>query len=262
MDIIVCVKRVPDVAEAEVDIDSSGRGIQLGSLGYVINEWDNFAVEAAVSLVEAHGGKVTAITVGGENDEEVLRRALAMGADEAIHLVDPTFEGSDSFGIATILNKAIAEIPYDLVLTGAVSGDVGGGRVGPMLAAMAGIPHVCLATELTVEGGIARVRHEVEGGLERVVELDLPALVTVQTGMNEPRYVSVLGIRKAGRKPLRPAGAADIGIAADSVGPSGARVTVEEMFLPPKGEAAEILTGEDEDKVAALVERLRQQGGI
>jgi electron transfer flavoprotein beta subunit len=262
MDIIVCVKRVPDVAEAEVDIDSSGRGIQLGSLGYVINEWDNFAVEAAVSLVETHGGKVTAITVGEENDEEVLRRALAMGADEAIHLTDPAFEGSDSFGIATILNKAIADIPYDLVLTGAVSGDVGGGRVGPMLAAMAGIPHVCLATELSVEGNTARVRHEVEGGLERVIELDLPALVTVQTGMNEPRYVSVLGIRKAGRKPLKPESAADIGIAADVVGAAGARVTVEEMFLPPKGEAAEILTGEDEETVAALVERLRQQGGI
>jgi electron transfer flavoprotein beta subunit len=185
-----------------------------------------------------------------------------MGADEALCLTDPAFDGSDSFGIANILSKAIADIPYDLVLTGAVSGDVGGGRVGPMLAAMAGIPHVCLATELSVDAGTARVRHEVEGGLERVVELDLPALVTVQTGMNEPRYVSVLGIRKARRKPLTAAGAAEIGIAPDSVGPAGTRVTVEEMFLPPKGEAAEILQGDDEDTVAALVERLRQQGGV
>ena len=93
MDIIVCVKRVPDVAEAEVDIDSSGRGIQLGTLGYVINEWDNFAIEAAVQLKEAHGGRVTAITVGGEDDEEVLRRAMAMGADEALHLMDPAAVG-------------------------------------------------------------------------------------------------------------------------------------------------------------------------
>ena len=262
MDIIVCVKRVPDIAEAEVDIDSSGRGIQLGTLGYVINEWDNFAIEAAVSLVETHGGKVTVITVGGEDDEDVLRRALAMGADEALRLTDPAFEGSDSFGIARILHKAIAAIPYDLLLTGAVSGDVGGGRVGPMLAAMAGIPHVCLATELSVEGATARVQHEVEGGLERIVELDLPALVTVQTGMNEPRYVSVLGIRKAGRKPLRAADAAEIGVAPDSVGAAGARVRVDEMFLPPKGEGAEILAGDDEEVVAALVERLRQQGGI
>ena len=262
MDIIVCVKRVPDVAEAEVDIDSSGRGIQLGTLGYVINEWDNFAVEAAVSLVEEHGGKVTAITVGGEDDEDVLRRALAMGADEALRLTDPAFDGSDSFGIASILNGAIANIPYNLVLTGAVSGDVGGGRVGPMLAAMAGIPHVCLATELSVDGGVARVRHEVESGLERMVELDLPAMVTVQTGMNEPRYVSVLGIRKARRKPLTAAGAAEIGIAPDSVGAAGVHVTVEEMFLPPKGEAAEILAGDDEEAVVALIDRLRQQGGI
>lgn len=262
MDIIVCVKRVPDIAEAEVDIDSSGRGIQLGTLGYVINEWDNFAIEAAVSLVETHGGKVTVITVGGEDDEDVLRRALAMGADEALRLTDPAFDGSDSFGIASILQKAIAGIPYDLLLTGAVSGDVGGGRVGPMLAAMAGIPHVCLATKLSVEGGTARVQHEVEGGLERIVELDLPALVTVQTGMNEPRYVSVLGIRKAGRKPLRAADAAEIGVAPDSVGTAGAQVRVDEMFLPPKGEGAEILAGDDEEVVATLVERLRQQGGI
>jgi len=262
MDIIVCVKRVPDIAEAEVDIDSSGRGIQLGTLGYVINEWDNFAIEAAVSLVEAHGGKVTVVTVGGEDDEDVLRRALAMGADEALRLTDPAFEGSDSYGIASILNKAIADIPYDLLLTGAVSGDVGGGRVGPMLAAMAGIPHVCLATKLSVEGGTARVHHEVEGGLERIVELDLPALVTVQTGMNEPRYVSVLGIRKAGRKPLRAADAAEIGVAPDTVGTVGAQVRIDEMFLPPKGEGAEILAGEDEETVATLVERLCQQGGI
>ena len=131
-----------------------------------------------------------------------------------------------------------------------------------MLAAMAGIPHVCLATELSVEGDTARVRHEVEGGLERVVELDLPALVTVQTGMNEPRYVSVLGIRKAGRKPLRVVGAADIGLTPDTAGPAVARVKVDEMFLPPKGEAAEILPGDAEEAATALVERLRQQGGI
>ena len=102
MEIIVCVKRVPDTAELEVEIDRSGTGIEERDLAYGINEWDNFAVEAALNLKEEHGGKVTAITVGGEDDEEVLRRALAMGADEAVHLMDSAFEGSDAQGIATI----------------------------------------------------------------------------------------------------------------------------------------------------------------
>lgn len=262
MDIIVCVKRVPDTAEADVEVASSGRGIEESGLGFFINEWDNFAVEAGVSLVEEHGGSVTVMTVGGEDDEEVLRRALAMGADEAVHLMDPAFDGSDAYGLATILRKAISDRPFDLILTGAVSGDVGGGHVGAMLAAMLGIPHVSLATELSVEGGTARVQHEVEGGLERVVELDLPALVTVQTGLNEPRYVSILGIRKAGRKPLSVMTAGELGLDPDATGAAGARVRTEELFLPPRGEGAEILEGEDDETVAALIERLREHGGI
>jgi len=262
MEIIVCIKRVPDVSEAELDIDRSGQGIDEADLVYGINEWDNFAIEAAVQLKEAHGGTVTAITVGGEDDEEVLRRALAMGADEALHLRDEAFEGSDARGIATILHKAISSRPHDLVLTGAISGDEGSGHVGGMLAAMLGIRQVALATALTVDRSRATVRHEVEGGLERVVELDLPALVTVQTGLNEPRYVSIRGIRKVSGMEIPVAGAADLGIDPATVGLTGAQVVTEELFIPPRGEGAEILEGDDDDMVDTLIERLREHGGL
>lgn len=262
MDIIVCVARVPDATEAEVEIDRTGRGVKTDDFVYGINEWDNFAVEAALALKEEHGGTVTAVTVGDEDAEEVLRRALAMGADAALHLMDPAFEGSDAAAIARILYAAIAPRPHDLVLTGAVTGDGGSGHVGGMLAGLAGVPHVTLATDLSVEGSVARARHEVEGGLERVVELDLPAVVTVQTGINEPRYVSIRGIRKVRNVEIPVAGAADIGLDPATVGAAGCSVVVEELFLPSRGDGAEMLEGRDEEMVDELVKRLREQGGI
>jgi electron transfer flavoprotein beta subunit len=262
MEIVVCVKRVPDTAELEIEINRSGSGIEERDLAYGVNEWDNFAIEAALALKEEHGGKVTAITIGGEDDEEVLRRALAMGADEAIHLSDPAFEGSDAQGIATILHKAISARPFDLVLTGAVSSDRSSGQVGGMLAALLDIPQVVLATDLKIEGGKATVAHEVEGGLERVVELDLPALVSVQTGLNEPRYVSIRGIRKVSSMEIPLQNASELGLDASSLGAAGAMVTVEEIFLPPKGDGAEMLEGDDEEMVEQLVGKLREQGGL
>ena len=262
MEIIVCVKRVPDTAELEIEIDRSGSGIEERDLAYGINEWDNFAIEAALAIKEERGAKVTAMTIGGEDDEEVLRRALAMGADEAVHLMDSAFEGSDAQGIAAILHKAISARPFDLVLTGAISSDRSSGQVGGLLAALLEIPQVVLATDLKVEGGKAIVAHEVEGGLERVVELDLPALVSVQTGINEPRYVSIRGIRKVSKMEIPVLAAGDMGLDGTTVGAAGAKVTVEELFLPPKGEGAQMLEGDDEEMVEQLVAKLREQGGL
>jgi electron transfer flavoprotein beta subunit len=257
MDIVVCVKRVPDLAEAELEIDGRSKRLDVSDLDQGINEWDNFAVEAAVQLKEAHGGKVTAVTVGDEEAEEVLRRALAMGADEALHLCDPAFEDADPWVVASALAKALAGRPCDLVLCGAISADGTSGHVGGMLAALLDVPQVALATHLEVAGGKALVRHEVEGGLEREVELDLPALVTVQTGINEPRYVSIRGIRKVADVEIPVSSAADLGLES----PEG-RVAVEEMSLPPTGEGAEILEGGTDEVVAKLIERLREKGGL
>ena len=262
MEIIVCIKRVPDLSEAEIEIGRDGVSLVDDDLDYDVNEWDNFAIEAAVQLKEEHGGRVTAMTVGDEESEDVLRRALAMGADEAVHLVDDAFDGSDALGTATILQRAIADRPYDLILTGAISGDEARGHVGPMLAALLDIPMVALATELSVDGGTATIRHEVEGGLERITRMVLPALVTCQTGLNEPRYVSIRGIRKVSGMEIPALGAGDLDLDDSEVGAAAATVAVEEIFLPPRGEGAEMLEGSEETVVQKLVERLQQEGAF
>lgn len=262
MEIIVCIKRVPDLSEAEIEIDRDGVSLNDDDLDYDVNEWDNFAIEAAVRLKEEQGGRVTAMTVGDEESEEVLRRALAMGADEAVHLMDGVFHGSDALGTATILQRAIAGRPYDLILTGAVSADEARGHVGPMLAALLDIPMVALATDLSVEGATVTVRHEVEGGLERVTRMNLPALVTCQTGLNEPRYVSIRGIRKVSGMEIPVRDAGDLDLDGSRVGRAAAAVTVEEIFLPPRGEGAEMLEGSEETVVEQLVERLQREGAF
>ena len=262
MEIIVCIRRVPDLSEAEIEIGRDGISLNDDDLDYDVNEWDNFAIEAAVRLKEEHGGRVTAMTVGDEDSEEVLRRALAMGADEAVHLMDDAFEGSDALGTATILQRAITGRPFDIILTGAISADEARGHVGPMLAALLDIPMVALATDLSVEGGTVTIRHEVEGGLERITRMDLPALVTCQTGLNEPRYVSIRGIRKVSGMEIPVLEAGDLGLDGSRVGRGAAAVTLEKLFLPPRGEGAEILEGSEETVVEQLVERLQREGAF
>jgi len=262
VEIIVCIKRVPDLSEAEIEIGHDGVSLVDDDLDYDVNEWDNFAIEAAVRLKEEHGGRVTAMTVGDEESEDVLRRALAMGADEAVHLMDDAFVGSDALGIATILQRAIAGRPFDLILTGAISADEARGHVGPMLATLLDIPMVALATELSVSGGTATVRHEVEGGRERITRMVLPALVTTQTGLNEPRYVSIRGIRKVAGTEIPVLAAGDLDLDSSQVGVAGSAVTVEEIFLPPRGEGAEMLEGSEETVVEKLVERLQREGAF
>ncbi len=262
MEIIVCIKRVPDVSEIEVELARDGRSIVTRDLDYDVNEWDNFAIEAAVQLKEAQGARVTAITVGDDDSEDVLRRALAMGVDDAVHLMDPAFEGSDAWGLATILHRAIADRPRDLVLTGAISADQARGQVGGMLAAMLDIPMVALVTDLAVEGGTTTVRHEVEGGLERIEQVDLPALLTVQTGMNEPRYVSIRGIRKVAKAEIPVLTAVDLGLDPATIGTGAVRVTEEGVSLPTRGGGGQILSGSADEVIAGLVDRLQQQGGF
>jgi electron transfer flavoprotein beta subunit len=260
MDIVVCVKRVPDLSEVEVRIGPSGRSIETADLTFGINEWDHFAVEEALRLREAHQGKVTVLTVGGPESEEVLRRALAMGADEAVRIDDPAPESADAYAVARLLRAAIAGMGYDLILTGAVSSDGGSGLVGGMLAEMLDIPQVALGTAVSVTGGMARIRHEVEGGLERLVEVDLPALVTVQTGINEPRYVSIRGIRKVSRVDIPVKTASDLGLP-DDVG-EAVRVRAGELVRPPQTGSAEMLEGHTDEIVDQLIERLKQRGGL
>jgi len=242
VEIIVCIKRVPETADADLIIDSAGRDIEKGGLVFDINEWDNYAVEEAILLKEKYGGSVTVISMGPEEANETLRRALAMGADQAIRLTDTAFEGSDGYAIARILSQAMKRLSYDLILTGVQTEDDNYGQVGPTLAEMLEIPHASVVIQLEgIEGGRAKVHRELEGGLEEVLDLELPAILTIQSGINEPRYVSIMGIRRVTKKEIKVLGLSELGMKPEEVGEPGSLSVVERVSFPPVGEGAQML---------------------
>jgi electron transfer flavoprotein beta subunit len=262
MEILVCVKRVPDTAENEIEVNKTGTDIERDDLVYSVNEWDNYAVEEAIQLRDKVGGSVTVISVGDEEAEEVVRREMAMGADNGVLLSDEAFEGSDGQSIAAILKAEVAKGNYDLILTGAQADD-GAGQVGGMLAAMLDMPFASLVNFIDViDDSKLKIGREIEGGNQELSEIQLPCVLSIQTGINEPRYVGIRGIRKVASVEIPVRGAADLGLAADAVGAAGAKVKRLDYFVPELGEGAEMLEGSTEEIVAKLVELLKAKGGI
>jgi electron transfer flavoprotein beta subunit len=262
MEIWVCVKWVPDTAENEIEIKSDGTDIERDDLVYSVNEWDNYAVEEAIQIRDKVGGSVTVVTVGDEESEEVLRREMAMGADSGVLLSDDAFEGSDGCGIANILKAEIEKGKYDLVLTGALA-DGGAGQVGGMLAAMLDWPYASVVNRIDVlDGQKIRVGREIEGGNQEINEISLPCVLSIQTGINEPRYVGIRGIRKVASVDIPVRGAADLGLSADAVGAGAATTRRLDYFVPELGVGAEILEGSMDEKIDKLVELLKAKGGL
>ena len=262
MEILVCVKRVPDTAENEIEVNSSGSDIERDDLVYSVNEWDNYAVEEAIQIRDKVGGSVTVVTVGDEDAEEVLRREMAMGADSGIHLCDDAFEGSDGKGIATILKAAADKGNYDLILTGALA-DGGAGQIGGMLAAMLDLPYASVVNSIEpIDDSKLKVGREIEGGNQEMNEIELPCVLSIQTGINEPRYVGIRGIRKVASLDIPIQSASDLGLAADSIGADGAAVKKLDYFVPELGEGAEILEGSTEEIVDKLIDLLKAKGGL
>jgi electron transfer flavoprotein beta subunit len=262
MEILVCVKRVPDTSENEIEVNSDGSDIERDDLVYSVNEWDNYAVEEAIQIRDKVGGTVTVVTVGDEEDEEVLRRQMAMGADQGILLSDEAFEGSDGMGVASLLKAAVEKGNYDLILTGAQA-DAGAGQVGGMLAAMLDLPYASLVNAIeVVDDGKVKVGREIAGGNQEMNEITLPCVLSIQTGINEPRYVGIRGIRKVASVDIPVQGAADLGVSADQVGETGAKVKRLDYFVPELGDGAEMLEGSTDEIVEKLVELLKAKGGI
>jgi electron transfer flavoprotein beta subunit len=256
MDIIVCIKRVPMTQEVDLEIDPSGKDIKKDALAYVVNDWDNYAIEESVLIKEKLGGTITVITVGDEDDEDVLRRALAMGADKAIR-IEPGELALDGFIISNILAQVIKGLDYDLVLTGVQADDDNFGMIGIMLAEKQGLAHSAVVTGFEAEGSEATINVELEGGMDEVSKIKLPALLSIQTGINEPRYVSIMGIRKAGKKELKVVKVEDIGLSDEDL---VRQTIIEEYFLPPETEGAEMIEGDPSAVAEAILRILKEKG--
>ena len=262
MEILVCVKRVPDGAENEIEVNSDGSDIERDDLVYSVNEWDNYAVEEAIQIVDKVGGAVTVISLGDEESEEVVRREMAMGANNGILVSDDAFEGSDGKGVAAILKAVVAKGNYDLILTGAQADD-GAGQIGGMLAAMLDVPYASVVNAIeVVNDSQLKIGREIEGGNQEMNEIALPCVLSIQTGINEPRYVGIRGIRKVASVDIPVWGASDLGLDASNVGASGAGVKRVDYFVPDFGEGAEILEGSNEEIAAKLIDLLKAKGGI
>lgn len=262
MNILVCIRRVPDTSENEIELNAAGDDIERDDLVYSVNEPDNYAVEEALQLAEKHGGGVTVVTVGGADDEEVLRREMAMGAHHAVLLSDAAFEGSDGRGIAGLLKAFVQREHYDLILTG-VQAEDGAAQVGGMLAAMLDFPFASLVNSIEVlDEKTLRIGREVEGGSREINEIDLPCVLSIQTGINEPRYVGMRGIRQVASIPIPVLKMAELAPDRELVGASAAKVRRLDYFVPPAGKGAEMLHGKREEMTEQLVELLKANGGL
>jgi electron transfer flavoprotein beta subunit len=262
MEILVCVKRVPDSAENEIEVKADGSDIKRDDLVYSVNEWDNYAVEEAIQIVDRVGGSVTVASIGNDEAEEVVRREMAMGANQGLLLVDPAFEGSDGRGIAAILKAAVQKGKYDMVLTGAQADD-GAAQVGGMLAALLDWPYASLVNKIeTQDGQTLKIGREIEGGNQEINEIEMPCVLSIQTGINEPRYVGIRGIRKVASVEIPVMNAASLGVDPAAVGQANAGVKRVDYFVPPAGAGAEILQGSTAEIAAKLLDLLKAKGGL
>jgi electron transfer flavoprotein beta subunit len=261
MEILVCARRVPDTSENEMELNSAGNDIERDELVYSVNEPDNYAVEEALQIRDRVGGTVTVVSIGGEDDEEILRRELAMGANQAVLISDEKFRGSDGRGLATVLKHFVQKGHYDLILTG-VQAEDGAAQVGGMLAAMLDYPFASLVNSVTVEDGKLKVSREIEGGNREINDIDLPCVLSIQTGINEPRYVGMRGIRQVASVPIATLGASDLGIDVNAVGEMAAKVKRVDYFVPALSKGAEILRGSREENAHKVLELVAAKGGL
>jgi electron transfer flavoprotein beta subunit len=256
MNIVVLVKQVPD-SGSERNLRPDDKTVDRGSASNVINEMDEYAIEEALKIQEAHGGEVTVLTVGPEQAIESIRKALSMGPDKAVHVVDDALHGSCAVATSKVLAAAIKRIGPDLVISGAESTD-GRVQVMPhMIAERLGVAALTGARKLTIDGGTLTIERQSDEGYE-VVTASTPAVVSVWDTINEPRYPSFKGIMAAKKKPLETLSLADLGIAADEVGLAGATSAVLEAGKRPPRQGGTKVTDEGEGG-AKLVEFLASE---
>jgi electron transfer flavoprotein beta subunit len=250
MKILVCIKQVPQ-KDAPLKVNEAGNWIRE-DVSYEVNEPDAYALEEALRQKEKHGGEVVVITAGPARSQQVLRDGLAKGADRAIHLEDPGFVGMDAFNIARAMAAAIKDEQFDMIFTGLQSDDNGYAQTGVILAELLGWPHATIIMEINKSDSGIRVKRELEAGFFQHVDMPLPAVLTIQSGINKLRYATLIGIKQAKNKPMRKVALADV---QSAVGQNEQKI--ERLYVPQKTKQTEMIEGSAGDIAKKLVEKLR-----
>lgn len=254
MNIVVCLKQVPK-KDSILRIAADGKWIDERDISYEMSEADSYALEEALRQKEKHGGEVIVISLGPERVRQSIKEALAKGADRAIHLQDAVFDSAtDAAAVALALAAALKDEKCDLILTGLQSDDYGFAQVGLILAEEMNLPSATIVMEVQPEGDTVRVKRELESGWFQWVRLPMPALLTIQSGINQLRYATLKGIMAAKKKEIREVKAADVGLTSDDL---KASQTIERAYLPEKTKRTEFIEGKPADAAAKLVEKLR-----
>ncbi len=250
MKIIVAIKQVP-ARDSMLRLDARGRWVDESDLNFEINEPDAYALEAALQLKEKHGGEVIVLCAGPARASQTIREALAKGADRAIHIEEENLAGLDPLAVARLLAAAAKAESPDLILTGLQSDDLGYGQAGVVLAELLGAPSATIVMEVEKLDTQIRVKRELEDGWFQHVEMPLPAVLTIQSGITRLRYATLMGIKKAKTKEVRRLTASDLGGAAEATIELGA------VYMPEKSKQTQMLEGTAKEVAAALVEKLR-----
>ncbi len=259
MIIVVCLKQVP-TRESILRIDPTNRWVQEADLSFDVNEPDVYALEEALRLKENFGGEVVICSLGPARVQQAIKEAFAKGADRAIHLEDPAFDGLDVLNITRIMAAALRNEKFDLLLTGLQSDDQGYGQTGVILSELLQIPHSTIVMEIRVseDQQSVKVKRELEGGWFQWVQMRLPAVLTIQSGINQPRYATLRGIMGAKKKQINKLAAADLGIAL----PLRNRQVLQRVYVPTKAKRTEIIEGKPAEAALRLVDRLKNEAKV
>jgi electron transfer flavoprotein beta subunit len=256
MKIVVAIKQVP-ARDSQLRIASSGKWIDEEDLTHEINEPDAYALEEGLQLKEKHGGEVVALCFGPARAAQTIREALAKGADRAIHIEDENPDAYDPLAAARLMAAALKAESPDLVLTGLQSDDLGYGQTGPILAELLGLPHATIIMEVEKLDGSIRVKRELEDGWFQHVEMPLPALLTIQSGISKLRYATLMGIKKAKTKEIRRLTPAELG-----AGDSPACILLDRVYLPERAKQTQLFEGNPAEAAAKLVEKLKFEARV
>jgi electron transfer flavoprotein beta subunit len=255
--ILIAVKQV-SVLEEDFELAANGREIDADFRSFDLNEWDDYSLEQALLTKEAGGEvEVVVVTVGDDEADAGLRKCLAKGADRAIRVWDDALGGSDPVAIGRVLAKVAARESPDFFFAGVQSSDFAFGATGLAAAGFLGWPHVAVVSKFELDGNKAKIRRELEGGMEEAMEVDLPAVLTIQLGINKPRYASLRGIKQAAALPIEALSPADLGLNDDQIGEAGSASHVRRMYVPEKRGGAQIIEGTPAEQAAQLAKIIK-----